>query len=213
MWPDDPFEGLWDYAKRKAKEYVKATVTNYVKGLFETAKSTVKNLDVQPYAKAEGKVTLGPRVAANLKKNTGIDVNLGSKVVASGTAEASFSGVKFDKYLPGKSTEGKSTSGVSIGAPVGVIEGIPVSFAGSKSTEKTFIGQRNESTTVTGSMSAAVTGTPFGIFGTLESVNTGGDVASTMRIAPFNYGVSFGAVLVGEFNFDFGIKIKFKSDE
>ncbi len=207
MWPI-PGSDLLSYVKNRAKQYVKNAVNNYVSGVVKSVENTIKDMKIQPYAKIEGKVTLGPRVALDIRKNTGIDINAVSTVLASGSAETNFSTIKTEGFLTG-GKEGRSTSGFSLGAPVGLVDGLPVSVAGGKSTETVFIGQKKMSSTVTGNASVAVTGVPVGVHGTLESVHSNGEVNNTLRVAPINAGGAFGVILVGEFNFDLGIKVKF----
>lgn len=85
----------------------------------------------------------------------------------------------------------------------------PVSYY---TTEQTFSGGKNTSTTVTGSANASITATPIGVHTTLESTRNENGTTNTFRIAPFNFGLTYGVVVVGEFNLDLGLKMTWKND-
>lgn len=66
------------------------------------------------------------------------------------------------------------------------------------------------STKYEGSVSAAVAGTPFGIFVSGERTTSENGNSAALRVSPLNYGVTLGAFLVGEFNVSAGLKIEYE---
>ncbi|KIA95215.1 hypothetical protein OC25_07845 [Pedobacter kyungheensis] len=214
MWPG---EGLFSYLVSKGTEYVKNAATNYVKKVIryakESVKETVKETKVSPYVKAEGKITLGARAAANLKNNVGVDVNAASAVILSGSAEIDAKGIQKEGYSSRNNPTKKSTSVGNFAAPVGAIEGLPISVAGGLTSEKTFVDGKLISSANSGSLAASVIGTPIGVFTSIEGVKDDTGTSNTVRVAPLSYGMAVGVGLVGEFNIDLGIKIKWRNEK
>lgn len=218
MWPDLPggLSGLVDKAKQYVVNKVKETIVNTGKAIVSETKEALSKISVSPYAKAEGKVTFGARVAAETKKNTGFDINARSATVASGSVELDKKGFNKEGYYANnnpKNEPSRNTTGGSYGQAVGSLGPVPVSVNASVSTEQSYDNQTGQqvSTKVEGSLSAAVTGTPVGVFVSGEGTTSDSGTSATLRVAPVNYGVTFGAFLVGEFNISAGIKIEYNS--
>jgi RHS repeat-associated protein len=218
MWPDLPgsLSGLVNRAKQYLVNKVQQAVKNTVKAVIDDVKETASKISVSPYAKAEGKVTFGARVAAETKKNTGFDFNARSATVASGSVEVDKKGVSKEGYYANnnpKNEPSRNTTGASYGQPVGSIGPVPVSVNASGSMEQSYDNQTGQlvSTRVESSVSAAVTGTPVGVFVSGERTTSDAGTSATLRVAPVNYGVTIGAFLVGEFNLSAGVKIEYNS--
>jgi RHS repeat-associated protein len=218
MWPDLPgsLSGLLSKAKQYVVNKAKEVVTNTVTAVVNDAKETLSKITVSPYAKGEARVTFGARVAAETKKNTGFDLNGRSATVAQGSIEVDKSGVNKEGYYANndpKNEPSRNTTGASYGQPVGAIGPVPISVSASGSMEQQYDNQTGQlvSTKVESSVSAAVTGTPVGIFVTGERTTTDSGTSTILRVAPVNYGVTFGAFLVGEFNVSAGVKFQYNS--
>ena len=64
------------------------------------------------------------------------------------------------------------------------------------------------------SANASVTGTPLGVFTSIEHTeNSDGGNSTALRVAPVNYGVTYGTFVVGQFSVSAGVKVKYRKDE
>lgn len=219
MWPDLP-ASLSDLAE-KAKQYIlnktRQAIVNTGRAVVNGTRETLSKISVSPYVKAEGKVTLGARVALETKKNTGYDLNARSVTVASASWELDKNGLHPDRYYANNNPENKpsrNTTGASYGQPAGSLGPIPISANASGSMEQSYDNQTKKlvSTKVESSVSAAVTGSPVGVFISGERTTSDAGTSAALRIAPLSYGHTFGAFLVGEYNVSAGVKIEYNNN-
>jgi RHS repeat-associated protein len=212
MWPD--WGGIINSAARRLKSAAVNYATNVVKNVVAEVKKELAQAakNVSLYAKADGQITFGARVANDLKKNTGIDINARSITLVSGSVEKDNKGTHEESYVVNPQSV-KNTSGVAYGQPVGVIGDVPVSGSGSATIEQTYDDKGKEiSTHSTASAGLAITGLPFGVFPSVENSEDKSEKTTTYKVDAVNFGFARGVGLVVEFNFSMGLKFE-KKDE
>jgi RHS repeat-associated protein len=196
----DYFKGLVNRAKQAAVNKVRELTINTLKAIVKTAKHALEKISVTPYAKVEGKATLGQRVALEAKKGSGFDFNNGSTTLLSSSIEVDNKGAKPETNFLGEGKNLKETkTGISGGEPVGTIGPVPIVVNGGSSIEQAHDKKTGHlvSTKVEGSANVSVAGTPLGIFLTGEhTARASGASTTVLRAAPFNFGVAVGAFVV-----------------
>jgi hypothetical protein len=213
----DYFKGLVNRAKHAAANKARELVTNTLRAIIKTAKNELAKISVTPYAKFEGKVTLGKRVALEAKKGTGFDFNSGSSTVISASVEVDNNGSNPEtSFLGERKNQTETKEGFAVGQPIGAIGPVPVVANASSSIEQLHDKKTGQlvSTKVEGSASLSPVGSPFGVFLTGEhTARASGASTSVLRAAPFNFGVTIGAFVVLEANVSFGFKKEYNHEK
>ena len=213
MWPDLPWAKLANAAKNYLVNKIQQTVVNASVAALKNAKEAVSKLQVTGYAKAEAKITTGPRLAATLHKNIGVDFNAGSKTVVKIAGEANTKdGFKKPELAAAGRNFQEKTTGFSIGAPVAETPvGVPIVLnTGYSETTTT----KNDETTTTRETSTNVTaGGNAGIFVATGSETTNSGTTNYMTVSPFTGGFSAALWKGIDFSYSFGIKVSTTNEE
>ena len=215
---DPDGNGIFDEIVKAATNYVANAASNFTKHMASYVGDQVNevrnNIEVSGYAKADGKVTIGARSAAETEDGTGYDVNIASISVISGSIEVDKNGVQKDGSLVGVTDNTESTRGASYGQFVGTIGSVPISANTGYSEEYQVVGGETTQTKKEVSASPSVTGTPLGVFTSIEHTeNSRGGNSTVLRVAPVNYGVTYGTFVVGQFSVSVGFKVEYRKDE
>ena len=215
---EGPGDGIFGDLITKGAQYVAKTVQNTAiavgQAVVQTAKNFINDVNVTPYAKAEGKITVGPRAAQETEDGTGFDVNGGSLSLISGGIEVDNNGVHKDGSILGVTENAETTLGASYGQPVGAVGPVPISANAGYSQEYQVVDGETTQVKREASSSASVTGTPIGVFTSVEHTQkSNGSNSAALRVAPINYGATVGAMVVAQFSVSVGVKVEYKKDE
>jgi hypothetical protein len=96
MWPDlgDALNRVFNTARNYVARQVTTAVNNVARATVNSVKNTASRLDVTPYFSAEAKVTGGARIAGEVHKAVGVDVNAQSIDLVSTKLEINKNGLK-----------------------------------------------------------------------------------------------------------------------
>ena len=206
--------GLATRARKYVANKINEAVVNTGRAIVKETKEFLKDVNVSFYAKADGKITVGPRFAQELEDGTGYDVNVGSLSLVSGGIEVDNEGIQKEGSILGVTDNSETTRGASYGRTVGAIGPVPVSANGGYSEEYQVVDGKTTQVKKEVSASASVTGTPLGTFTSVERTEkSDGSNSTALRVSPFNYGATVGAALVGQFSISVGVKVEHKKDE
>ena len=215
MWPDfgDIIGGLIDKAKNYVVSKVQETVSNVVHAAINSVANAAKQISVTPYASGQVSVTSGRRVALDVKKDVGVDINKKSAEVVSVSGELNRKGAKAEANYIGKEGKTTTTSGGSLDYSVG----------GSYTNATTSKTNKDGTTSVALNSQELTVGTNLGIPGNPITINgagskeTDGDgnLKSATAKSYLGFGGAVGAGLVIDFNFQIGFKLTYekKSDK
>lgn len=175
-----------------------------------------------PYIKSDASITVGTRVASNpvapipaLKKGMEVDINAKSATLFSSSVEFDNKGLNKEgyRYDDNKEKISKMTTGIAVAGPVGSIGAYPVTVTGGSKIEQTMqYGQvSSDKTEVSG---GAAVGGVVGLFLSreVEQNYQQGTVTTVDRAGIINFGLSYGTIIVGEFNVSAGIKMTQKDE-
>ncbi len=204
MWPDlgsalNKLAGAAkDYVVKKVEEKIKSTLLK----IAGEAGEVLKN--VTPYAKVELTKTKGERAALSQDKGMGVDANKKSTTEFKLTSEATKSGIK-NTAMSNSSTKSETSSGFSLGGPMGSIGPIPL--VGNHSQSSSTTTENGETVSTTNEVSSSISfGGVTGLFLTHTSETNNGGTTNTLTVAPVNLGGTIGVGSVIDFKFSAGIK-------
>ena len=128
MWPDNPFRGLIQKAATAASDKFREVAVATIKGTVQTARNTIEKFS--PYTKVEANVTVGARVALDINKGLGADINANSVAVLKYEREVDKNGTTTEivnlANKTGKNNNTVQTVGFALDTPVGKLGPVPV---------------------------------------------------------------------------------------
>ncbi|GHM98872.1 hypothetical protein WSM22_03620 [Cytophagales bacterium WSM2-2] len=222
MWPELPgIENLISKAAGAVRRYVANKVEQTVVAVGEKVKEAVSSVKVSIYGKGEISQSSGKRVAGEIHKSVGGDMNLGSKTdwrygVEASTSPSNLTNVNVTPTkFAASSTSSEKTAGASVGGPVAETPaGVPVTAnisTASKSTNEN--GEVTHSTEYGASLSL-VSGWGLHLSASSEQ-NSNGTSTNSVSVSPFTTGFSIGFIKSVDVNVSFGVKFSVtnKNDE
>lgn len=164
-----------------------------------------------PYLSAEASLTKGKRVAGEIKKELGVDLNTKSKDVLRGKVELNKKGGNAAGYYSGKDNKTVTSSGGAVDAEAGL------SYT-QKTTTQT---QNNGSSSVVATSQEFTAGysilsSPVSINGSAENsteTNNGSTTTTNTVKSYFGVGGALGDNYVVDFSLQIGIKVSFKKKD
>ena len=210
MWPGwgDLIKGALNYVVNKAEAYAENALHHVVNDAREKAASTLKNLTITPYASAEATITSGRRVAGDVKKVGGVDINVKSTEVVSGKVELNKSGLHGEANRAGQEHKMTTSSGGGVDALYGVSHvGKTTTQIQPDDTEKV-VGTSSE-TTVGGQIYGPITGN--GSYSRETETEKDGETTTTQTAKAYvGVGAAVGTNYVLDWSLQLGIKIQIK---
>lgn len=214
-WPDLPgsLTQLANAARNYVASKVKQAAINTTVAIVKSAKETLSKLEVKGYAKAEAKITTGPRLAATVHKNIGVDFNAGSRTDVKLSAEANTKeGFKKPELSAAGRNFSEKTTGFSIGAPVAETPaGVPIVL--NTGYSETVTTKDGETTTTRESSTNVTTGGSVGLFVATGSETSDQGTTSYMTVSPFTGGFSSAAWKGFDLNYSIGVKISTTNED
>ena len=213
MWPGLPGTGsvtdLLEKGKKLVVRAVNQAISNAVKTVAGNLKEMAKEVKVTGYAKAEAKMSQGPRVVGTVHKNVGVDINGGSETDARATFEANTKeGFKKPDVFLGDKNKTEVTTGGSVGGIVAVAPpAVPIMANASTSTTVVTENGQQTSKANENSFSVAPAGSSGGLYianGQEINQNT---TTNYITVSPFTGGVSFGIWKSVDITYSVGVKL------
>jgi hypothetical protein len=200
---------LLEKGKKLVVSAVNQAISNAVKTVAGNLKEMAKEVKVTGYAKAEAKMSQGPRVVGTVHKNVGVDINGGSKTDARATFEANTKeGFKKPDVFLGDKNKTEVTTGGSVGGIVAVAPpAVPIMANASTSTTVVTENGQQTSKANENSFSVAPAGSSGGLYianGQEINQNT---TTNYITVSPFTGGISFGIWKSVDITYSVGVKL------
>jgi RHS repeat-associated protein len=210
MWPDwgDILTSAISYVKNSVEQAAINVGHNIVNSAKTRIKEAVKAMTFTPYASAEATITTGKRVAGDIKKDVGGDINIKSEEALKGKIEVNKKGATAEGNYSGRDNKTVTSSGGAID------NGGGVSYSQSTTTQ----GQKDGSTEVVGTSSETVVGVSIlgspvsaNVSGSKETETEKGTTTTTTTFKSYlGAGTTIGTNFVLDLNFQLGLKVSFK---
>ena len=214
MWPDwgSVINSAANYVVNRVKQAAQNVVHNVITSIKDAVQEKLKNTTVTPYFSADATITSGRRVAGEVKKDVGVDVNIKSKEVINGTFEVNKKGVSAGGNYVGKDGKSVSSSGGGVDLDGGV------TYVNKTTTQE----QKDGTTEVVGTSREGTAGVPLfpgfpisaNVAGSQETeAEKGTTTTTTTGKAYLGTGAAVGSGIVFEFNIQLGIKFTYKKEK
>lgn len=210
MWPGwgDLIKSALNYVVNRVEDAAVNVMHSAVNNVREKASSTLKNMTVTPYASAEATITSGRRVAGDVKKVGGVDINVKSTEVVSAKVELNKGGLEGEANRVGKEGKMTTSSGGGVDALYGVSHVNKTTTQIQSDGSEKVVGTSSE-TTVGGQIYGPITGN--GSYSKETETEKDGETTTTQTAKAYvGVGAAVGTNYVLDWSLQFGIKIQVK---
>ena len=213
MWPDwgDLLNSAANYVANRVKQAAINVGASIVKSVKEKASDLLNSMTVTPYFSAEATLTSGKRMAGDVKKGVGVDVNAGSKEVLSGKVELNKSGASAEGSYAGKDNKTVKSTGAALDYEGGVSHTEKTTTQVNKNGETEVVATSSETTAGVSILSSPISANSAR---TQETETGNGTTKTTSTFKSYlGLGGAFGTNFVIDFNFQLGVKVSFKKEK